>query len=279
MKVISRYRARNLAFLIPLAASGRKIQVVRKLLPATDPPPSPLGVLAIDLFHNKYFQVFVPTMDEMDRSCKLCSLQPKICSLLDQVNGSQRNWWRQRSMWMFRKCRETAHPLKRRGFWRAFEQGESVTLRDRRFILKNLNSEQELWSFIFDWCCGNGCALGCFSKDTLKKNKNPTPARNWGAPRKNISRRRGWSNKSRGSLKALEVWQNSRRRPRQCFWMWKVLFLLPPSAVQAEDDGCSENLFSRETAGETLEWRWSYPLVLSAAHSPLQREENEAETR
>ena len=150
MKVISRYRARNLAFLIPLAASGRKIQVVRKLLPATDPPPSPLGVLAIDLFHNKYFQVFVPTMDEMDRSCKLCSLQPKICSLLDQVNGSQRNWWRQRSMWMFRKCRETAHPLKRRGFWRAFEQGESVTLRDRRFILKNLNSEQELWSFIFD---------------------------------------------------------------------------------------------------------------------------------
>ena len=33
----------------------------------------------------------------------------------------------------------------------------------------------------------------------------------------------------------------------------KVLFLLPPSGVQAEDDGCSENLFSRETAGETLE--------------------------
>ena len=123
------------------------------------------------------------------------------------------------------------------------------------------------------------CILGCFSKDTLKKNKNPTPARNWGAPRKNISRRRGWSNKSRGSLKALEVWQNSRRRPRQCFWMWKVLFLLPPSAVQAEDDGCSENLFSRETAGETLEWRLSYPLVLSAAHSPLQREENDAETQ
>ena len=49
--------------------------------------------------------------------------------------------------------------------------------------------------------------VGCFSKDTLKKNKNPTPARNWGAPRKNISRRRGWFNKSRGLLKALEVWQ------------------------------------------------------------------------
>ena len=35
------------------------------------------------------------------------------------------------------------------------------------------------------------CALGCFIKDTLKENKNPNPVRNWGAPRKNISRRRG----------------------------------------------------------------------------------------
>ena len=125
----------------------------------------------------------------------------------------------------------------------------------------------------------HGCVYTrVFLKGHFVKKKKFTPPRNWGAPRKNISRRRGWSNKSRGSLKALEVWQNSRRRPRQCFWMWKVLFLLPPSAVQAEDDGCSENLFSRETAGETLEWRWSYPLVLSAAHSPLQREENDAET-
>ena len=33
--------------------------------------------------------------------------------------------------------------------------------------------------------------LGCFIKDTLKENKNPNPVRNWGAPRKNISRRRG----------------------------------------------------------------------------------------
>ena len=36
-----------------------------------------------------------------------------------------------------------------------------------------------------------GCTLGCFIKDTLKENKNPNPVRNWGAPRKNISRRRG----------------------------------------------------------------------------------------
>ena len=56
-----------------------------------------------------------------------------------------------------------------------------------------------LWKYI--------CILGCFSKDTLKKNKKPNPVRNWGAPRENISRRRGWSNKSRGSLKTLEVWQ------------------------------------------------------------------------
>ncbi len=34
------------------------------------------------------------------------------------------------------------------------------------------------------------CVLGCFSKDTLKKNKMFTPARYWGAPRKSISRRR-----------------------------------------------------------------------------------------
>ena len=51
------------------------------------------------------------------------------------------------------------------------------------------------------------CALGCFSKDTLKKNQKPNPVRNWGVPRENISRRRGWSDKSRGSLKTLEVWQ------------------------------------------------------------------------
>ena len=33
--------------------------------------------------------------------------------------------------------------------------------------------------------------IGCFSKDTLKKNKKPNPVRNWGGPRENISRRRG----------------------------------------------------------------------------------------
>ena len=67
------------------------------------------------------------------------------------------------------------------------------------------------------------CTLGCFSKDTLKKNKKPNPVRNWGGPRENISRRRGWSDKSRGSPKALEVWkkltQNRwRRRRRNSPW-------------------------------------------------------------
>ena len=55
------------------------------------------------------------------------------------------------------------------------------------------------------------CILGCFSKDTLKKNKMSTPPHNWGVPRKIISRRRGWSNKSRGLALALKVWQNRRR--------------------------------------------------------------------
>ena len=51
------------------------------------------------------------------------------------------------------------------------------------------------------------CPLRCFSKDTLKENKKPNPVRNWGGPRENISRRRGESDKSRGSPKALEVWK------------------------------------------------------------------------
>ena len=74
-------------------------------------------------------------------------------------------------------------------------------------------------------CCSHhifvkGCVwrVGCFSKDTLKKNKKPNPVRYWGGPRENISRRRGWSDKSRRSPKALEVWkkltQNRRRRRR-----------------------------------------------------------------
>ena len=33
--------------------------------------------------------------------------------------------------------------------------------------------------------------LGCFSKDTLKKNEKPNPVRNWVGPGENISRRRG----------------------------------------------------------------------------------------
>ena len=47
--------------------------------------------------------------------------------------------------------------------------------------------------------------LRCFSKDTLKENKKTNPVRNWGGPRENISRRRGWSDKSWGSPKAVEV--------------------------------------------------------------------------
>ena len=37
-----------------------------------------------------------------------------------------------------------------------------------------------------------GCTLGCFKKRhfVLKKNKTSTPARNWGVPRKFISRRK-----------------------------------------------------------------------------------------
>ena len=62
----------------------------------------------------------------------------------------------------------------------------------------------------------NVCWLGCFSKDTLKENKKPNPVCNWREPRENISRRRGWSDKCRGSPKALELrkkfTQNRRRR-------------------------------------------------------------------
>ena len=54
------------------------------------------------------------------------------------------------------------------------------------------------------------CTLGCFSKDTLKQKKKTNPVRNWGGPRENIYRRRGWSDKSRGSPKALEVWKKLR---------------------------------------------------------------------
>ena len=68
----------------------------------------------------------------------------------------------------------------------------------------------------------SGWPLGCFIKDTLKENKNPNPVRNWGARRKNISRRRGWSNWSGGLLKALEVWKHSWRWWHWCFWLWKV---------------------------------------------------------
>ena len=60
-----------------------------------------------------------------------------------------------------------------------------------------------------------------------------TPPRNWGVPRKIISRRRGWSNKSRGSALTLKVWQNWRRwrrrrqnQRRQWIFVIKVLPLV-----------------------------------------------------
>ena len=55
-----------------------------------------------------------------------------------------------------------------------------------------------------------------FLKRHFERKKKPNPVRNWGGPRENISRRRGESDKSRRSPKALEVWkkltQNRRRR-------------------------------------------------------------------
>ena len=153
--------------------------------------------------------------------------------------------------------------------------------------------------------------LGCFKKDTLEKNKNPTPVRYWGVPRKNISRRRGWSNKSRGSLKTLEVWQKfTRWRNRRCFWLWKVLLssrcclsepiliwrcpshpmCLSPWSKRKVSPGplrssgrkwwlLWKTFFSWKTGRGALEWCWSHPVVCSAANSPLQREENDAETQ
>ena len=51
-----------------------------------------------------------------------------------------------------------------------------------------------------------------FQKRHFEKNKTSTPARNWGVPRKFISRRKCWSHKSRGLAKWLKVWQTRRRR-------------------------------------------------------------------
>ena len=70
----------------------------------------------------------------------------------------------------------------------------------RRLLLMMSASETPPSSLWMSW------TLGCFSKDTLKKNKMSTPPHNWGVPRKIISRRRGWSNKSRGLALALKVW-------------------------------------------------------------------------
>jgi len=51
-----------------------------------------------------------------------------------------------------------------------------------------------------------------FLKGHFVKKKMFTPPRNWGVPRKIISRRRGWSDKSWGSALTLKVWWNRRRR-------------------------------------------------------------------
>ena len=72
-----------------------------------------------------------------------------------------------------------------------------------------------------------------FLKGHFVKKKMFTPPRNWGVPRKIISRRRGWSNKSRGSALTLKVWQNWRRwrrrrqnQRRQWIFVIKVLPLV-----------------------------------------------------
>ena len=84
--------------------------------------------------------------------------------------------------------------------------------------LRELQSNRFLYSRSVTTLSATWWTLVCFSKDTLKENKKPNPVRNWGGPRENISRRRGWSDKSRRSPKALEVWkkltQNRRRRRR-----------------------------------------------------------------
>ena len=70
----------------------------------------------------------------------------------------------------------------------------------RLFIIGGL-----FFSFPFSRICMP--SLECFSKDTLWKIKKPTPPRNRGIPRENISRRRESTNKSRGSPLTLKVWQ------------------------------------------------------------------------
>ena len=72
-----------------------------------------------------------------------------------------------------------------------------------------------------------------FLKGHFVKKKMFTPPRNWGVPRKIISRRRDWSNKSRGSALTLKVWQNWRRwrrrrqnQRRQWIFVIKVLPLV-----------------------------------------------------
>ena len=62
--------------------------------------------------------------------------------------------------------------------------------------------------------------------------------RNWGGPKENISRRRVWSDRCRGSPEALAVWKKSK---------------IGSGGVIAYSKGCSKNLF-------TLENIWSFHL-------------------
>jgi len=80
-----------------------------------------------------------------------------------------------------------------------------------------------------------------FQKRHFKKNKTSTPARNWGVPRKFISRRKCWSHKSRGLEKWLKVWQNRRRRrdDRNALTM------------------ASRSRRRRDRYGFLLEWSWN----------------------
>ena len=107
---------------------------------------------------------------------------------------------------------------------------------DRYLFIQSMLGKKKKKKLTFDnfWLTR---ALGCFSKDTLKKIKMSTPPHNWGVPRKIISRRKDWSNKSRGSALTLKVWQktarwrNQRRRWNlydKCYWRcfrWKALAL------------------------------------------------------
>ena len=68
----------------------------------------------------------------------------------------------------------------------------NIELETETHIFTQCTRLEPFWREARDWTflTWGVLALGCFSKDTLKKNKMFTPARYWGAPRKSISRRR-----------------------------------------------------------------------------------------